>query len=314
MSDVPALRGKLRIILHVVNLALCLIRTNHICATALHWLLVFGHKIQPLLIIRSKIQLIQCLLLQNWPFSTHVRHPICWAADFSRKRYVNVSTSTFGVLWNCDRKCNHLVWMGPKTWKVMGKGLIRAHFIVPTIQHFGEFGQFVFWWGRIKRQDHVGGAHHWHSLARQSRNGFNRGIWSQFAWTVMDESQMLEVFRNKINFNMPWWVYRLYTNIGPIITDVTLPNLVLNTNHISKIFVQWKPTFCFSFVWISQLENRTYTKLLKKIGPWRPELIWHLATKYKMGRQHVAPTVYHHLNHDKWGWDGYGVTDITWQS
>ena len=53
---------------------------------------------------------------------------------------------------------------------------------------------------------------------------------------------------------------------------------------------------------------------LEKIGPWGLELIWYLATKYKMGRQHVAPEVYHHLNHDKWGWDGHGITDVTWQS
>ena len=33
-----------------------------------------------------------------------------------------------------------------------------------------------------------------------------------------------------------------------------------------------------------------------------------------MGRQHVTPAVYHHLNHDKWGWEGYGVADLTWQS
>ena len=38
---------------------------------------------------------------------------------------------------------------------------------------------------------------------------------------------------------------------------------------------------------------------LSKIGPCGPELIWYLATKYKMGRQQVAPAVYHHLNHDK---------------
>ena len=38
-----------------------------------------------------------------------------------------------------------------------------------------------------------------------------------------------------------------------------------------------------------------------KIGPWGPELIWYLATKHKMSRQQVAPAVYHHVNHDKWG-------------
>ena len=36
-----------------------------------------------------------------------------------------------------------------------------------------------------------------------------------------------------------------------------------------------------------------------KIGPWGPELIWYLATKYKMSKQQLEPAVYHHVNHDK---------------
>ena len=27
----------------------------------------------------------------------------------------------------------------------------------------------------------------------------------------------------------------------------------------------------------------------------------------------MAPTVYHHINHDKRGWVGDGVADLTWQ-
>ena len=27
----------------------------------------------------------------------------------------------------------------------------------------------------------------------------------------------------------------------------------------------------------------------------------------------MAPTVYHHINHDKWGWVGDGFADLTWQ-
>ena len=38
------------------------------------------------------------------------------------------------------------------------------------------------------------------------------------------------------------------------------------------------------------------------IGPRGPELIWYLATKYKMNKQQLVPAVYHHVNHDKQGW------------
>ena len=90
--------------------------------------------------------------------------------------------------------------------------------------------------------------------------------------------------------------------------------------------VVWHAKYTLGSVWLYNRKEELYCAgglvydcytcifLELKIGPWGPELIWYLATKYKMGRQHVAPAVYHHLNHDKWEWDGYGVTDVTWQS
>ena len=49
-----------------------------------------------------------------------------------------------------------------------------------------------------------------------------------------------------------------------------------------------------------------YGNCVLKIGPWGPELIWYLAAKYKMSNQQLAPAVYHHVNHDKWGWVVWG--------
>ena len=50
-----------------------------------------------------------------------------------------------------------------------------------------------------------------------------------------------------------------------------------------------------------------------KIGPWGPELIWHLATKYKIGRQQVAPAACNHVNHDQLDWVVDWVADLNWQ-
>ena len=47
-------------------------------------------------------------------------------------------------------------------------------------------------------------------------------------------------------------------------------------------------------------------KFSTKIGPWGPELIWYLATKYKMSKQQLALAVHDHVNHDKWGWVVWG--------
>ena len=99
--------SQLWIIHHMVNLALWLIWTNLICATAFHRLTMLNRtKIQPLLSIRTKI----CACLSK----IDLLQVFCQAPDIFSKCYVNVSTSTFCLLWpifilNHDCKCNHSV-------------------------------------------------------------------------------------------------------------------------------------------------------------------------------------------------------------
>ena len=92
-------------------------------------------------------------------------------------------------------------------------------------------------------------------------------------------------------------------------TTIDLYQYFIISNSQCILIVSWKTMCPYLIIYLIY----SLKSCRNKIGPWGPELIWYLATKYKMSRQQVAPAVYHHVIHDKWGWIGDGVADLTWQ-
>ena len=140
------------------------------------------------------------------------------------------------------------------------------------------------------------------------------------------------------SFNLPQWCVMgthpsslqlngvLFTLLSTIITD---HGRYFVSDEFTEFMTRWNIVHCPRYPQgnshvekaVQSVKN-IYEKchdvkmglLLLKIGPWGPEHIWYLATKYKMSKQQLVPEVYHHVNHDKWGWVVWcGILDLTWQ-
>ena len=72
-----------------------------------------------------------------------------------------------------------------------------------------------------------------------------------------------------------------------------LPNRILYSGKV----INWLFTCLVSTCFVA----RFTTYPTKNIGPWGPELIWQLATKYKMSR-HQRHLQYVIMTNEKWGW------------